>query len=320
MRLQQVISISVVALAAALQVNGQDAGGGLLPILDLGPESTADGAAGTTPVDPGVTEVPPVEGDTTADGGGSITEGVPQPTDATLPTDVPSEEAPPSDPTSDEQPPESSADNTEAPSETNVPSEPSVPTESSVETTQETTPEESTTPTEATSTEETSTEETSTDETSETPTAESTTSETSATSSETATSEETHTPSAKPAEERSGSGGLSGGAIAGIVVAAVVVVAALIGFLLWRRYRNRKAFVDNAFDYNEFPEYDPGHGSNANIADNPTPVGYTDKSLGHEQQQPNITSDSPGVQRQGDNVFDVSPHHHTINARDLDEA
>ncbi|PIA12686.1 hypothetical protein COEREDRAFT_83968 [Coemansia reversa NRRL 1564] len=324
MRLQQVISISVVALAVALQVGGQD-DGGILPILDLGSDTAAAGAPETTAAaeDPAVTpEVPPAEGDSSIVSDGTVTNGEPQPTDGASTTEeVPTEEVPteevPSDPptdsATDQQPTDSSAENTEGSSDGTEPSDTTETTEGSAESTEASTPEESTTPTE----------ESTSAETSEASTTESPSSDTLTTPSSetTSTEEETHTPSTKPTEEKSGSGGLSGGAIAGIVVAVVVVVLALIAYLIWRRYRNRKAFVDNAFDYNEFPEYDPGQASNANIPDAPPPVGYTDKSLNHQQQpSPSVVASTPGMDRHGDAVFDVTPHHHAINARDLDEA
>ncbi|KAJ2776983.1 hypothetical protein GGI15_004663 [Coemansia interrupta] len=101
---------------------------------------------------------------------------------------------------------------------------------------------------------------------------------------------------------------ISGGAIAGIVVAVVAAFFAMVAFLFWRRRQQRKAFLENSVDYNEFPEYDPASMSDPHIAQAPA----------LDPAAAGFYAEKPGA----GNVFDVNAHHHnhhTINARDLDE-
>ncbi|KAJ1964057.1 hypothetical protein GGI12_001670 [Dipsacomyces acuminosporus] len=67
------------------------------------------------------------------------------------------------------------------------------------------------------------------------------------------------------ASNSSKKGGMSGGTIAGIVIALLLVVgAAIVGFLVWRRYKQKQKYSQK-IDYNEFPEFDPASLSRSSI-------------------------------------------------------
>ncbi|KAJ2089974.1 hypothetical protein GGI16_006172 [Coemansia sp. S142-1] len=116
----------------------------------------------------------------------------------------------------------------------------------------------------------------------------------------------------QPSTDKSSGKSLSGGAIAGIVIGILALIGAMVGYLFWRRHKQRQTFVANSIDYNEFPEYDPNGSSNANFSHSTAALNNNGEKL-----------HGAGAAAVGHSVFDINPSHHhhsNINARDLDEA
>ncbi|KAJ2835258.1 hypothetical protein FBU31_001670 [Coemansia sp. 'formosensis'] len=114
----------------------------------------------------------------------------------------------------------------------------------------------------------------------------------------------------QPSSDKSSGKSLSGGAVAGIVIGLLAVIGALVGYLFWRRHKQRQTFVANSVDYNEFPEYDPNGLSHPNLT-------HSTAALNNSEKMHGAAAGSVGH-----SVFDINPshHHNNINARDLDEA